>query len=490
MQRNNKFFIFFVFCVLLTIAFLKHIPNIPADKVDNSDIQKTKKINTREKIKIDRIILVSIDTLRKDHLSFTGYPLETSPFIDGLSENGLNFSNAFSHNSVTPPASASVFTSLYPLQHGLFDFDTKKPDNSYLMLAEFLKEKGFKTAAFTSLDHASLGNNFQGFDTYSIPKKIRAADKTFGLALNWLDEIKKNDKFFVWTHIDDPHGFFKSEKKYYEKISKMIDNKPGEDEFLNYLFNEQKIDLDCTDGLPLPAKRYQHTKEEILDKIIDYDAKINFVDNEFEKFYNELTKRGLNKNILWIITSEHGEGLCSHNHAYHGTHIYNELLKVPLIFYFSDMEINKNIDKIVEHIDVLPTVAELVGFDLSKQIKSIQGTSLLTFLDDKPSFPDKYAFSQRRYYSENSDFKDKGKMFSLQNEKYKYILNEHKQDEFYNLIDDPHELNNLINKNISQKDEFKKEILKRIAKFTDTNNIINTKDKELEKKLENLGYFK
>jgi arylsulfatase A-like enzyme len=462
--------------------------NIEVNSVEDENKEKNIKDYKADFIKTNKIILITLDNLRKDHLSHNGYPINTSPFIDYLTGKSIVFKNAFSHCSITPVADASIFTSLYPLQHQLFNFNKEKPEDSFLMMAEFLKEKGYKTAAFTSVKHAGIGNIFQGFEKINIPdKETRAADQTFNLALNWVQRLNKSDKYFLWVHIADPHYLFDGSKKYFD-YTKLINNAIDKATLEEALFKNQNIKTLCNDTfknqeLSVRSRKY------ILNKIIDYDARIKFVDDEFKKFYNNLE---LSNDSLWVITSEHGEGLCSHAYAYHGLRIYNEQLHVPLLLHFPFRDFSKEIEDIVEHVDILPTIAELVGFDLNKQIKPIQGTSLLTFLDDNPNFPDKYAFSQRRYFSEESILTDKDRMFSLQNKNFKYIFNENNEDEFFSLKEDPLELNNIINDNLEVEEGFKKEILERIVRFTDNkdNDSNRIEDEELKKILENLGYFK
>jgi len=253
--------------------------------------------------------------------------------------------------------------------------------------------------------------------------------------------------------------------------------------------------------------------------------------------------RGFGDKTLWIITSEHGEGLCNHGHFYHGGRINNEQLHVPLLLHFPSSDFAYTTEKIVEHVDVAPTAAELVGSSFEKQIKPIQGTSLLTFLDgDSNLFPDKYAFSHRLHMLEDAEgfhemrignfkyilnkdgseqffdvsvnpprniiddpkysyYKDilkkevasQYEKFSLQDRKYKYILRKKGNDELYDIANDPYELKNIINNDSLNaiKDAFKSEILDRVSSFSQgSSGEESPLTEDLMDKLESAGYIK
>lgn len=441
---------------------------------------------------VERIFLITIDILRRDHLSHSGYPLKTSPFIDDLSKKSIDFKNSFSQSPITTPSDAVIFTSLYPTQTGLFTHYAVL-DNSFLTMAEVLKQKGFTTAAFIGSEHM-LGNNImQGFDHVDAPKHksngkiVRPANETIELASRWMDGRNSNDKLFVWIHLYDLNEFFSPSSAYHDKNNQEIENNIGKDAFADYLFNNQHLKRSCSD-LRSDENMRERTTSEITQRVNKYDAKIRYIDDAVKKIYTKIDDDGLNDNALWILTSEHGEGLCNHSYDLHSQRIYNEQLHVPLLLHFPDQNISASVDKIVEHVDILPTVADLIGVSLDNQIKPIQGESLMKLVKDDDLFPDKYAFSVRRdHYFENWNF-------SLQNEFYKYILKSRlgiQEEEFYDLKKDPYELSDISSSNSQKKNEFEQEVSSRVSELIKEpiapKDIV---DEEFLKQLESLGYLK
>jgi choline-sulfatase len=170
-----------------------------------------------------------------------------------------------------------------------------------------------------------------------------------------------------------------------------------------------------------------------------------------------------------IITSDHGQGLGSHNWWGHGRNIYNEQIHVPFIFYFSS-EVGKGlmVDRMVEHVDIFPTVLELVGGN-TEQLKEIKGESLVPFIFSNPGkkYRKKYVFSQRRFYEPGNANKSEpgeknktmGEKYALQIRDYKYIYSTHEEDGFFELRSDPCELNNRVNSGTPEEGQLKKTLL-------------------------------
>mgnify|MGYP001571681175 FL=1 len=347
--------------------------------------------NSRESAplpKIKRIILISADILRVDHLGYYGYPINTSPFLDGLSKKSLNFKNAFANISLSVPSDATIFTSLYPLQHKVFS-DYMMLDESFLTMAELLKENGFKTAALVGSEHFKYSNILQGFDKIDVPTGLRSADKTIDSALDWIRQNGENDRIFLWMHFYDLNKQFDASPQYRNLINSDLE-KIGKDAFFDSLVKSGKSSLSCTKGDPQVKSAYfQQTPQELADLIIKYDAKVRFLDDQIKRFYQSLEDEGLlDGETLLIFTSEHGDGLCSHSYFSHGFFIYNEQLHVPLLLNFPGRDHSTAIENTVEHIDILPTVAELTNVSL-RQTKPIQGISLSPFFDGSkdPDFP-------------------------------------------------------------------------------------------------------
>ncbi len=159
------------------------------------------------------IVYVVIDTLRADHLQCYGYPRDTSPFIDSIAKEGIVFTNAYSHSSTTAPSHSTMFTSLYPYQHEVYSNKYVLKDK-YLTLAEYLKTKGYFTAAVVSVPWLKNLNLNQGFEIFDYPEDVkiypsghyRPATSTVTQALKIIEKNKLYaQKTFLWVHLFDPH---------------------------------------------------------------------------------------------------------------------------------------------------------------------------------------------------------------------------------------------------------------------------------------------
>jgi len=465
---------------------------------------------------IDRIILVTIDTLRADHLGSYGYPRRTSPFIDTLSREGIQFQRAFSSMSLTAPSLASIFTSLYPLQHNVHTNDQKLND-LFLTLAELLSTMDYRTAAFVSVPFLGSLNLHQGFDIFTIPnprsymnvtwpkisEKANAGEikglkgpvygnamETIYSAIKWVDNLQPTDRFFLWVHLYDPHTPYYPPASFLEIFTN--ESTQERESSIRFLLEEHHIDFDF----------YGNNTEEMLGTINRYDGEILFADTELKRLYKHLQRKGLDSHSLWIITSDHGEGLGNHRYLVHDRHIYNEQVRVPLIFRFSSGAFQGlSIDQVVEHVDILPTVMELIGGELRNQIKNIQGVSLVAlFSENQEVLPIKdYAFSERivpqgislpKDYEGGEEEREK---FALQNSEYKYIYKTKGTDEFFDLRKDPYELKNMVGSDTEEEKELRNLIILKVKQLRQDNIDIakpeSVVDKETIEQLKALGYI-
>ena len=186
---------------VIVLAFLS-LPRCTSIKT-HSPISKTDhptKIDKREKY---NVILISIDTLRADHLSSYGYFRETSPNIDHLAAEGILFEQAISQSNWTLPSHASLLTSRFVASHGLYIFSRRLSD-AELTLAEILKRHGYDTGAFTSSVNLKPRWGFsQGFDTFFNSDSTKGSFKSiFPKAVEWL-RSKKDRRFFMFLHAND-----------------------------------------------------------------------------------------------------------------------------------------------------------------------------------------------------------------------------------------------------------------------------------------------
>lgn len=296
------------------------------------------------------ILLITIDTLRRDHLGCYGYSLDTSPFIDRLAKNGIRFKNVITPLPLTSPSHASILTSLHPLIHQLI-INKNRLDEKNETIAEVLKKNGYYTIGATAVGH--LSNQFyfsQGFDSFSdvSTKKARKDARSINKSvINQIESFlatKKNKPLFIWVHYYDPHAPYTDWKK--------------------IVFNA-------------PYKKDSPKYKEIR----CYDKEIRYTDNHIEKLFQFLEKKGLSGKMIACITADHGEQLGEH--GVFGDHFdfYSETSFVPLIFHGYKIPQKMVIEKYVSTMDIAATLLKLANIRFER---SIDGVSLLK-LDGKPA---------------------------------------------------------------------------------------------------------
>ena len=382
----------------------------------------------------EHLFLITVDTLRADHVGFLGYPDQTTPFLSRLAEESAVFENAFSSASHTTPSHASLFTSLYPDQHGAVQNGTRIAKGN-LTMASAMQERGYRTAGFTSVGFlTSLRTGFDHFDAHDPAKGVfRPAHETFARAAEWLADQGPEQPTFLWIHLFDVHEWDKPQ--------------PMEDAWLGQLRVQTGIE---------PAQRRDFFREQHglqdgfleaegeLQRVMDsYDRRILYVDQETERFYAAVAAMGAGADALWVLTADHGEGLYTHGYEGHGRHLYKEQLHVPLLIHSSDgLAAGQRFSNLVRHVDLLPTLAELVG----QPLPPLRGRSLVSLLQGgEPEPPELSAYAQRRPITPEllADGWSPGELRVVYDLKHKFIYRSEEEGEFYDLKADPLELNNL-----------------------------------------------
>ncbi len=379
------------------------------------------------------IVLVTIDTLRADHLGSYGYPRPSSPFLDRLAREGVLFENAESSAVQTSAAHASIFTALHPSQHGVRSNGQGFGDGAtYEPLAEALRKGGYQTAAFSAVGF--LAPLLRGFDSVDLPRErrprlYRQAHVVVNRALAWLAARKPQQRVFLWLHVFEPHlpqrapeecaaslAFASAEAK--TKFARVISEKYG-----------------------VGAGFYQ-TPQRLADTYAAYDAEIRFADRELSRLFDAMSESGRNDDSLWIVTADHGEGLGNHSYAGHGQLLYQEALRVPLLVYEKARPANRRIATLVRHVDILPTVLERASLVSATKGYTVPGRSLLPLIAGG-SLPEAPAFAQRRPAGPKLPAWEPGEIFSLRVGDWKYVVHTLGKDEFFDLRQDPFELRNL-----------------------------------------------
>ena len=329
--------------------------------------------------RLTRIVLITIDTLRADHLSGYGYDKPTSPNIDKLMARGATFTRAFSASSNTGSSHASIMTGRYAPFHSIGAFNSAyqlTPETQ--TLAELLSEKGFWTGAVVSNPILDRGLGLsQGFHVYdddlegserNRPYAERYADVAVDKGL-WVIERFKGRPYFLWVHIQDPHGPYDPPKQWLAKMN-------------GYRYERGRqlpAGQDHSGHRAIPRYQIFHDERAVGDYMKRYDAEIAFADSELGRLFELLGSDQQMYNSLVIVTSDHGEAFGEDDLYFaHGHSVGLDLVRVPLVLMGSGIPAGLKHDQPVSNAWIFDTVLHFVDG------QSAGDRSLLTAVaDDK-----------------------------------------------------------------------------------------------------------
>jgi arylsulfatase A-like enzyme len=297
------------------------------------------------------IVLVSLDTLRARSVGAYGYARDTTPFFDALAERGTLFENAITASVTTSPAHMSLFTGLYPVRHGIREGLHRKAPHA-VTLAQRFRGAGFRTAAFTENGYLVRRRGFgDGFGRYTenVGETLKApgeAPRTFAQARHWL-AANAAAPFFLFLHTYEVHSPYDPEAPYTQ------------------LFEG--------DGEPASGNAaMQDTRDR-------YDREIRIVDEELERLFTAIAEAGLADSTIVVVTSDHGEEFSEHGGYQHGGAVYEESVRVPLLFVGPGrIRAAQRHTTPVSLVDIAPTLLELAGVPVPE---NIDGASLATSLE-------------------------------------------------------------------------------------------------------------
>jgi arylsulfatase A-like enzyme len=317
------------------------------------------------------VILVSIDSLRADHLGSYGYGRDTSPNIDALAAEGVLFERATAQAPWTLPSHASMLTSLYSRTHQADD-PRKRLPGTQPTLASTLRESGHSTHAIVSgtfmWAHFGLAKGFDSYDDSIIQSSHQAnheaitSPEIHQRVRGLLD--REEEPFFFFLHYWDVHYDFVPPPPY------------------DTLFDpDYEGSIDSSQFIQNPAIRPEMDPRDLQHVIALYDGEVAWVDSWLGKLVNELKERGLYDRTVIVLTSDHGDEFFEHGEKGHQHSLYEELLHVPLIIRIPGLAEGKRIAERVELIDIMPTLLELTG---APAAPGMQGRSLLPLIRGEP----------------------------------------------------------------------------------------------------------
>jgi tetratricopeptide (TPR) repeat protein len=304
------------------------------------------------------VVLISIDTLRSDHLPAYGYTGVATPNIDKLRADSILYQRAYSHVPLTLPSHATILTGMLPADNGVRDNMGNRLGDSVPTLPELLKKNGYATggavSAFVLRRETGIARGFDFFDdaTKSMAGELtlgriqRIAGDTLHVAQKWLD-AQNGRPFFFFLHLYDPHTPYA----------------PPE---------------------PFMGMYANH-----------YDGEIAYADSVVGQLIDQLKRNGVYDKALIIFLSDHGEGLNEHGEEEHGIFLYREALQVPLLVKLpKSRKSGSVVTTPVELVDVFPTILERTMTPMPKTGRRL-GQSLLTFVQG--SSPPRQIYSETYY---------------------------------------------------------------------------------------------
>ena len=308
------------------------------------------------------VVLISIDTLRRDHVSLYGYERQTTPGLDNLATESIVFEDAISTSSLTLPAHASLLTSLHPSAHGGVAVDLSIRDG-LLTLAEYFQQFGFYTQAIVTQIYLSKKFGLdKGFDALHWMQEARAQDVT-DRAIKFL-QSKQDDDFFLLLHYFDPHFNYKPPPPYDRFFDPDYSGSAGG--MYSIFSKETRDSIDRRD----------------VDHIVAlYDGEIRYTDEHIQRVFQEMKRLGIYDNALIIVTSDHGEEFLEHEFWGHSEKLYEELIRVPMILKLPEGEAGGTRQKQqVSLLDVAPTILDVLELPIPD---AFQGESLLGLIGDR-----------------------------------------------------------------------------------------------------------
>ena len=423
---------------------------------------------------LPNVILISLDTVRADHLSLYGYARDTTPNLRKFAQESTVFSNAISSSDMTLSSHASMFTGLYPSQHGAHwavgkealalhrESGMRLPENSRT-LAAILSDRGYRTIGIVAntgyLQHAFQID--QGFQYYSQPNAVLF--------------LERREFFYLRTNLSSLMGRFYPRSMSDLESTRAADinrealqllRQKKRDQrplflFLNYMDAHEPYFPPAPYDSRYPGKDPTFTSDQYYSLQIDanhqirpytardrrrdesqYDGGIAYIDASLRDLFAKLKELGLYDDSVIIVTSDHGQSFGEKQLVGHGSSVYQEQVRVPLIIKYPARHQALVRNDLVSHVDLLPTILDLLGDKIPPSLpgRSLRAPPAVPATVFSESFPCEWmSFDPRFQRVERAAFSGP----------FKLILSTNGKREFYDLAADPHEDNNLYSQNLT-----------------------------------------
>jgi len=398
------------------------------------------------------VLVVVVDTLRADHLPFYGYAESSAPFLTEWAERSVVFDNAWSTSSWTAPATASLFTGVYPVQHGVHlgikahellqrggaRMTLHRIPEALETLPEFFRSEGYRTFGVSDNPNVSDAQGFAaGFDHFE-NSSYAGANWVNEAVAGFESELESAENWFVYLHYMDPHEPYNARR---------------------------------------PWLRRPSTSELQSVKAAAYDSEIGWVDEHLRSAFAQI---GVDDSTLVVFVADHGEEFGDHGGSSHRFTLYSELARIPFFLHQPGVEARR-IETHVSLVDLLPTLRSILGLPASKQDAGIDLTPLLSA--GGRSDPDRAVFASR---TSGVAWKH-----AVVRGRYKMIATRPGEDELYDLADDPNEQRNLSSQRPELFDELlreSKDMRASARRWSEKSTTREIGEDEL-RRLEELGYI-
>lgn len=318
------------------------------------------------------VVLIVVDTLRADHLSLYGYERRTSEAVDALASRGWTFDRHVSSAGQTVPSTLSLLLSQHPAEHGFRHpgsghFARKPPryPPELLFLAEVFRDAGYPTAGYVGNPFLQSSNGFdQGFDTFVYSR--RGGDILTNAALRWMKaRVPDDTPFFLYLHYMDVHWPYDPPISHRWTYPRPRGAQPT-----------------YRTGLAPDARA-----EDVEFSIAAYDEGILFVDDQIARVVQALDELGIADDTVIALTADHGEEFLEHGGLGHGTSVYGELVRVPLVLVHPrSFDAGRRIERLTHHLDLAPTLLDLAGIERPEPFRgrSLREEAPDAFAEDGP----------------------------------------------------------------------------------------------------------